>query len=114
MNIYRTIFIFRYNNTLIFIFLFFRALCSSIGQAGSGINTKNSTRSKLPQFLAAGLPCDSPEHRAASEYPTYKLDQNTVLDTSISWEQIRCNTQHHTVRIFRENDFHGKTILLLV
>jgi len=45
---------------------------------------------QLPQFLAAGLPCDSPEHRAiASEYPTYKLDQNTVVDNSISWE--RCN-----------------------
>ena len=40
--------------------------------------------------MAAGLPCDSPEHRAiASEYPTYKLDQNTVVDNSISWE--RCN-----------------------
>ena len=44
--------------------------------------------SRLPQFLAAGLPCDSPEHRmAASEYPTYKLDQNTVVDTSISWQR---------------------------
>lgn len=41
---------------------------------------------QLPTFLANGLPCDSPEHRAmASEYPTYKLDQNTVPDQSISW-----------------------------
>ena len=52
---------------------------------------------QLPQFLAAGLPCDSPEHRAiASEYPTYKLDQNTVVDNSISWE--RC-TPDGTVNV---------------
>ena len=46
------------------------------------------TDARLPQFLAAGLPCDSPEHSlAVSEYPTYKLDQNTVVDTSISWQR---------------------------
>ena len=56
---------------------------------------------QLPQFLAAGLPCDSPEHRAiASEYPTYKLDQNTVVDNSISWE--RC-TPDGTVNVTAAN-----------
>lgn len=66
--------------------------------------SKSQRTSGLPHFLAAGLPCDSPEHRAmASEYPTYKLDQNTVADTSISWERYGNNghsTGSHSSRPF--------------
>ena len=75
-------------HNICFITLYFYLGINIDGGYKSNVGYNKSRQ--LPQFLAAGLPCDSPEHRAiASEYPTYKLDQNTVVDNSISWE--RCN-----------------------
>ncbi len=70
------------------------------------MGSQQSKKSRhLPHFLAAGLPCDSPEHRAmASDYPTYKLDQNSVADHSISWERYNPSNSNGASTAGREGE----------